>query len=108
MKNLFNKLRSTKILYAVLLIAAVSCQKEDHATEVGQWTTHEIRLESAKTYSNGYTDVDVWVRFVNDAQDSLVRPAFWDGSNVWKVRFAPPIQDAHGSGQAMPRSTTTV
>src|SRR5688500_8522539 len=89
MKKLLNRLKSSKILYAVLLIAAFGCQK-DHATEVEQWITHEIRLESEKTYTNGYTDVDVWVWFVNDAQDSLVRPAFWDGRNVWKVRFAPP------------------
>ena len=90
MKKLFNKLASTTILYAVLLLGAAGCEKGGHATEVEQWTTHEIRLESEKSYTNGYTDVDVWVRFVNDAQDTLVRPAFWDGSNVWKVRFAPP------------------
>ena len=90
MKKLFNKLASTTILYAVLLLGAAGCEKGEHATEVEQWTTYEIRFESEKSYTNGYTDVDVWVRFVNDAQDTLVRPSFWDGSNVWKVRFAPP------------------
>ena len=90
MKKLLNKRKHPKILYAVLLLAVISCQKNDNVTEVEQWATHEIRLESEKTYTNGYTDVDAWVQFINDAQDSLMRPAFWDGGNVWKVRFAPP------------------
>lgn len=58
--------------------------------EVPQWTSREISIQSDKKYNNPYTDVDVWVSFVNDKGDSLVRPAFWDGGNTWKIRFAPP------------------
>ena len=80
-----------KILSLLLVAAAiVSCQNQRKPTEVEQWTTHEIGFDSEKSYKNGYTDVDVWVQFVNDKGDSLVRPAFWDGGNRWKVRFAPP------------------
>ena len=80
-----------KILSLLLAAAAiVSCQNQSNPTEVEQWTTYEIRFDSEKPYKNGYTDVDVWVQFINDKGDSLVRPAFWDGGNIWKVRFAPP------------------
>jgi hypothetical protein len=57
---------------------------------VEQWITHEISFVSEESYANPYTDVDVWIQFINDKGDSLVRPAFWDGNNIWKVRFAPP------------------
>ncbi|MEX2235617.1 MAG: DUF5060 domain-containing protein [Cyclobacteriaceae bacterium] len=69
------------------------CKNQDHSDEVQQWTTHEIPFNSEKTYTNGYIDVEVWVQFRNDKGDSLVRPAFWDGDTVWKVRFAPPDFD---------------
>lgn len=57
---------------------------------VPQWTSYEISIHSEKEYANPYTDVNVWASFVNDKGDSLVRPAFWDGANTWKIRFAPP------------------
>lgn len=57
---------------------------------VPQWTSYEISVQSNKKYDNAYTDVDVWAWFVNNKGDSLVRPAFWDGGNTWKIRFAPP------------------
>ena len=66
------------------------CRKSPVIERVEQWTTHEIQLHAAQAYQNPYTDVDVWASFVNDNGDSLVRPAFWDGGAVWKVRFAPP------------------
>ncbi|MEX1239715.1 MAG: DUF4038 domain-containing protein [Cyclobacteriaceae bacterium] len=80
------------LLLVITLFA--SCSKRDRPVEVQQWTTHEIRFESEKTYANGYTDVDLWVSFINDHGDSLLRPAFWDGGNTWKVRFAPPDSGA--------------
>jgi hypothetical protein len=79
-------------IFSPLLVALVitSCQKENGPTHVAQWTTYEITFESEKSYDNAYTDLDMWVQFVNDKGDSLLRPAFWDGDRKWKVRFAPP------------------
>ncbi len=57
---------------------------------VPQWTTHEIVLTSDVSYDNGYTDVDVSITFTNGEGVSLWRPAFWDGGDIWRVRFAPP------------------
>ncbi len=78
------------IALACVLISAVAtaCVGSEPAP-VPQWTTFEITLESKRDYDNPYTDVDVWCVFTNQAGDELRRPAFWDGGNVWKVRFAP-------------------
>lgn len=80
----------TSVIFLLVLFIQTGCKRNNGSLEVPQWTTHEIRFESADTYENGYTDVDVWVQFINNKGDSLVRPAFWDGNNVWKVRFTPP------------------
>ncbi len=75
----------------LLVILVVGCgRRTPDITAVEQWTTHEIVLTSTTPYENPYTDVDVSVRFENDAGEHLVRPAFWDGGATWKVRFAPP------------------
>lgn len=79
-----------ELILLMLFATQLSYQNRSGILEVEQWTTHEILLESEKKYPNGYTDLDVWVQFVNDKGDSLLRPAFWDGNNLWKVRFTPP------------------
>jgi hypothetical protein len=56
---------------------------------VPQYTTHEISLSASSDYKNPYVDVEVWAEFVNGKNDTLKRPAFWDGGETWKVRFAP-------------------
>lgn len=67
-----------------------SCQLRDaRFPSVEQWTTYEITIEAEEAYENPYTEVEVWAWFVNQSGDSLVRPAFWDGGNIWKIRFAP-------------------
>ncbi len=58
-----------------------------------QYETIELSFESNLTYSNPYIDVDVKIRFTNDSNDTLWRPAFWDGINEWKVRFSSPTKN---------------
>jgi hypothetical protein len=55
-----------------------------------QWTTHEFVLQSSEEYLRPYTEVSVSVLFTNQAGVEIKRPAFWDGDNHWKVRFASP------------------
>jgi hypothetical protein len=58
-------------------------------TEAETWRMTELCFESASDYSTGGGDrLRMDVRFVH-GQDTLVRPAFWDGENVFRVRFAP-------------------
>ena len=91
MKHNFLKYRAVwKILSMFLtVIVVLNCKNPGEIAAVQQWTTHEITITSEKTYSNAYTDIDVWAQFTNEKEDTILRPAFWDGGNTWKVCFAP-------------------
>ena len=54
------------------------------------WEETEITMTSQKSYPNSYTDVDVFADFRNADGVTIRRPAFWDGGNIWRVRFAAP------------------
>ncbi|MEZ4675755.1 MAG: DUF5060 domain-containing protein [Caldilineaceae bacterium] len=36
-----------------------------------------------------YTDLQPWIDFTHESGQRLRRPAFWDGGQMWRVRFAP-------------------
>ncbi len=69
-----------------MLMQAVS-----YGAEVAQWELFETSYESAKAYSNAFTEVEVDVVFKQGDKHWKV-PAFWAGANKWTVRFAPPVQ----------------
>ncbi len=56
-----------------------------------QWEEIEIVLLAEREYKNPYTEVDVHIVFTGPDGLELRRPAFWDGGNIWKVRFASPV-----------------
>src|SRR6266702_1571865 len=58
--------------------------------KVQQWRVVEIELTSSVTYADPFQDVDVTATFTSPGNKEVARPAFWDGGNTWKVRFAPP------------------
>jgi hypothetical protein len=57
-----------------------------HAT--GLYSRWEMILESAATYENPIQDVRVTVEFECEGVVET-REAFWDGGQIWRVRFAP-------------------
>ncbi len=65
----------------------------DNRTIAEKWSEVEISLISNIEYDNPYTDVDVYLIFQNTDGTIIRRPAFWDGDNTWKVRFASPIDE---------------
>lgn len=60
---------------------------------VHPWRECEIALTAANDYASPYTDVDVWAEFRHESGLTLRRPAFWDGGQRWKVRFASPLSE---------------
>ena len=56
-------------------------------TSAEKWVAEEITLISDKTYADPFNDVEVDLILTNGSKELTV-PAFWDGGNVWKVRFA--------------------
>jgi len=59
------------------------------AKDCAPWQVAEIVLTSAKDYANPYSNLDVTMTFTGPAGQTISRPAFWDGGQFWKVRFAP-------------------
>ena len=55
------------------------------------WVSNEIVFESEKSYSDPFNDVDVDLLLYGNGKIYTV-PAFWDGGNTWKVRFACPAE----------------
>ena len=78
------------LLLVLLPFLGFNCQSSDEIIEIPRWTTYEIELTSSKDYDNPYTGVELYADFISDQGDTLRRPAFWDGDNIWKIRFAPP------------------
>jgi hypothetical protein len=76
------------IIVLLFAISLSTCKQTE--VRVEQWTSCELTLLAAKEYTNPYTDMEVWAIFTNGKGDSLIRPAFWDGENKWKIRFSPP------------------
>ena len=61
----------------------------DRGPAVERWRIAEIVFHSQREYSNPTRDVRLDVTFTQGGR-RIARPAFWDGGDVWKVRFAPP------------------
>lgn len=73
-----------------LFLSTILCNAQDALPKIQHWHTYEVTLHALLEYENPYVEVDVWANFTNQYGDSLIRPAFWDGANTWKIRFAPP------------------
>lgn len=59
-------------------------------SQAAVWQQINIELVATRSFSNPYTDVEVWVDFTPETGPTLRRPAFWDGGDRWRVRFAAP------------------
>ncbi len=56
---------------------------------VKTWIANELEFKSTKKYSNPFEDVDIDVVFTCGRQKMVV-PGFWDGKDIWRVRFSLP------------------
>ena len=75
------------LCFAALLFGTLRASAVEPIVE--QWRAVEIPFTSIRPHANPFDDVDVVVTFTGPGQTVLSRPAFWDGTNSWKVRFAP-------------------
>lgn len=57
--------------------------------QVSKWAVLEIELRSVQTHDNPFLDVDVRAAFTSPSGTVKAADAFWDGGNVWKIRFSP-------------------
>ena len=71
-------------------VPAANAKIANKAAAVEQWKIYEITFTASKTYANPYKDIYADVKFTNGAT-GITMPMFWDGNNIWKARFAPPL-----------------
>jgi hypothetical protein len=86
-----------KLKYLIVLwlgIFIIACA-EKNEIPAGRWEEVELSFSATETYSNPYTDVEMWVEFVGPYDEKLVRPGFWYKENTWKVRFASPVAEGN-------------
>lgn len=50
----------------------------------------ELGFTLSARHNNPYSEAQVWVDFEHESGSRLRRPAFWDGGETWRVRFAAP------------------
>ncbi|WP_232834996.1 apiosidase-like domain-containing protein [Pleomorphovibrio marinus] len=86
-------MRKGNYFLLVFLAFCMGCEDETFIETVGQWERYEISLTADGSYQNPYVDVDLFAVFTDENGESYKRPAFWDGENNWKIRFAPPEAD---------------
>ena len=68
-------------------VAKASAEIETVSAE--KWRAAEIELQSTGEYEYPYLDVDTEATFVSEKGTVIKRKAFYDGDNIWRVRFAP-------------------
>jgi len=60
-----------------------------HSKAVEQWLIEEISFTSTVSYTNPFLECTLDVEFNGPGGEYIKRPAFWDGGDTWRVRFAP-------------------
>lgn len=59
------------------------------SVRVHVWEAAELEFAAETSYDNCFLEVELQVEFCGPRGEKLRVPGFWDGANVWKVRFAP-------------------
>ena len=59
------------------------------SNEVAQWQVIELEFASDKSYDNPTADIQLSVEFTAIDGTRYKSAAFWDGDDIWRVRFSP-------------------
>ena len=80
--------------FFILLLSGCLSNHSPDEKSVRTWVMTELRFESSIDYSSGGSEEALMdVSFTHPKTgETLVRPAFWDGGNVFLVRFAPAFE----------------
>jgi hypothetical protein len=93
---------SKKIIFSILFLALIPCKMTIAMQDLKTWDVFEITLKSSTTFQNPYieslkTGEKAYVTAIftgtegSCAGKKITAPGFWDGDDVWKIRFAPPL-----------------
>ncbi|TDW13232.1 collagenase-like protein with putative collagen-binding domain [Breznakia blatticola] len=59
--------------------------------KVERYRTTILSFESKKEYANPFLDCIIQATFTGPNQETIVREAYWDGANTYKIAFAPTM-----------------
>jgi hypothetical protein len=74
---------------ACVCLFALTMMGVSSAAAVDRYGVYETSLSSARAYSNPSMDDEVKFEFVSPSGRRTSVDAFWDGGDVWRVRFSP-------------------
>jgi hypothetical protein len=95
-ENMNSNYRSkTLLLLFVWTGATLGAVAKDQALTTQANVMVETALVSSAAYSDPFNQLTVDVIFTDPQGTDLRVPAFWAGSNVWKVRYASPVLGVH-------------
>ncbi len=66
-----------------------------HEITTSVWRTCEIDLTVHEPVTQPYVAVSIEAVFTHDTGEQIRRPAFWNGGQNWRVRFASPRRAGH-------------
>lgn len=73
------------------IIFASGCKTNEQTTIVPKWDCFEAVLKSSVKYTNPVQQATLTATFVSPLGESFTVYGFWDGDNVWKIRFMPDL-----------------
>ena len=77
------------LLTLIISLFPLTASAHEAIFRAEKWRMVEITLTSAHIHTDPFNTVTVTAIFTH-GNKQLSRPAFWDGGNRWKIRFAPP------------------
>ncbi|HPY00626.1 MAG TPA: DUF5060 domain-containing protein, partial [Candidatus Marinimicrobia bacterium] len=74
------------IAFLLLVSVFIANLNSANAPDIHTWEMQEIVLQAEGKYENFYTDVTCWIDLTGPEFSKRIY-GFWDGANIFKVRF---------------------
>jgi hypothetical protein len=82
-------------LFLLLSQMTVLTQAKEQALATEANVMVELTFNASRTYADPFNQVTLDAIFIGPQGGELRVPAFWDGSNVWKVRYSSALVGIH-------------
>lgn len=89
MRNAVSKLLAANSLIIAIIFSG--CQNSQKMEVVQRWNKFECVLKSSVKYNNPVQQATLMATFVSPLGEKKTVYGFWDGNDVWKIRFMPDI-----------------
>lgn len=77
----------------MLLLVAATAMSANPSTPAN--VPVELTFRASRTHQDPFNELSMTVRFTDPKGTELDVPAFWDGGDIWKARYASPLMGRH-------------